>query len=452
VKKGRQQSQSSRRNSAKASPGLKGAAKSNRNGALSKTSDNPADPALKQLDELMNAHLALMSAVEQKLTVSDPYRGAQAASKLRVALQQIREAHEQIRPAARAETIDPARYQDLFESAPDGYVVTDMAGKINDVNSAAAMMLNVARNYLTLKPLGVYIAQSDRDRYWTAMHSMRHLARGEWIFQLIPRERPSIIVQATANVMLSNSGAVAGLRWILRDITQQQEAVEHAAESREKLSSLASNISAAEERERRRIAVELHDRLSQPLAMTRMSIGRLKKTATPEQLKLLDEMAALLDKMIQESRTLTFEISPPALYEIGFGAAVSSLGDILQRDHNLRVDVREDAPIEPEETRVLLFQFTRELLMNIVKHAKATAAIVTVRHNGKQGITVTIADDGSGFNAAKVSKSRASYGLFSIRTRLEQVGGFMRIDSGPSSGTRVTLSIPVKGNPAVPQD
>jgi signal transduction histidine kinase len=395
--------------------------------------------------DVLESHMGMMAVVEDTLSRSDLPRAAQAGANLRVAMEHYRQAHRALHPSDLNGPMIAVHYQDLFESAPEGYLVTNPAGRINIANNAAAAMLNMPRQYLTLKPMNVLIGDMDRNRFWAALHSMRHLARGEWIFQMIPRARPPMTVQATANVIQNLGGGLAGLRWILHDVSLQQDHMEHAAATREKLQSLATNIVAAEERERRRIAVQVHDRVSQPLAMTKMAIGRLRRGATPEQLRVIEELTPMLDIMIHESRTLTFELSPPMLYEIGFGAAISSLGDVLQRDHGLRVQVREDASIEPMEMRVLLYQFAHELLMNIVKHAKATAAMVTVRHEGNHSITVTVADDGSGFDAHDVARHRTSYGLFSIRTRLEQVGGFMRIESSSASGTCVTLTVPFGG-------
>ena len=241
------------------------------------------------------------------------------------------------------------------------------------------------------------------------------------------------------------------------------------------MSSLARGQPLSEERERRRIAVEIHDHLSQNLALIKMKLGMLRARSDSAELrKGLEEVAALLDPVLERTRSLTFELSPPVLYELGLDEALEWLAEQVSRRHGIRVTFQAATPGRrnvggADEVTVLLFQATRELLANAVKHARARH--VTVRSAwSRDAVTVTVADDGRGFNASKLlaaaggmgngdvmrdttgegRNGRGSpgpesegFGLFSIRARMQHLGGRMDVSSARGAGTEVTLSVPL---------
>jgi len=161
----------------------------------------------------------------------------------------------------------------------------------------------------------------------------------------------------------------------------------------------------------------------------------------------LGEIADLLDFTIQDVRSLTVELSPPVLYELSFVDAVSWLGDRTRERAGIKVRVVDDGRPKPlsEDVGVFLFKATKELLVNVTKHAGAENILVSLtRANGT--ITVEVQDDGEGFDAREQEahlKLSAGFGLFSIRERLTPLGGSIMVDSEPGRGTRVTLTAPL---------
>ena len=142
---------------------------------------------------------------------------------------------------------------------------------------------------------------------------------------------------------------------------------------------------------------------------------------------------------------LIFELSPPVLYQLGLEAGVESLAEQMERDHGLRIEVEDDSQSKPltEEVQVLLFRAVQELLMNIVKHAQARKATVSMGREDDT-IRVMVSDDGLGFEISEInSNSAARFGLFSIRERLNHVGGGLEIASTPDRGTKVSLVAPL---------
>jgi len=213
---------------------------------------------------------------------------------------------------------------------------------------------------------------------------------------------------------------------------------------------LAAEVCLAEERERRRIAGDLHDHLGQALVLMKLRLQNLRGDAVlGGHGSTLDELVALSDQAIRYTRSLTFDLSPPVLYELGLGPALEWLGEDLARRHDLKVTVRDRArPVLPDDLKVMLWKSARELLHNVVKHAGARK--VTVELGRDRGdVVVTVADDGCGFDAERARRQAGEhFGLFSIEERLHQLGGRLELDTAPGRGATVRLAAPLpKGSP-----
>jgi signal transduction histidine kinase len=215
------------------------------------------------------------------------------------------------------------------------------------------------------------------------------------------------------------------------------------------LRTLASELSLAEERERRRIATELHDHIGQNLAISKIKLGLIREaTSSTKFAGPLEEIYKLIDQTIRFTRSLTFELSPPVLYEFGFEAAVEWLAERVQDQYNIQVTIENDQKPKPlnDDVRVLLFQAVRELLINVVKHAQSKRALIRITRHG-HNINVLVEDYGKGFDASSTDASAVNpggFGLFNIRERLKHFGGNVVIDSAPGQGTRITLTVPLK--------
>jgi signal transduction histidine kinase len=236
------------------------------------------------------------------------------------------------------------------------------------------------------------------------------------------------------------------------DIVALKEAQSQLATHQENLRSLASQLTLAEEHERRRLALVLHDRIGQRLAVAKLKIETLTSLLPAEHHERLDDLSALIKGIVTETRSLTFEISPPILYELGLGQAVIWLSESLNRQYGLRVEVFLDDEIRglSEGVRVILFRAIQELLTNTVKHARASRAAVRLSNVGGE-VSVIVEDDGIGIDpgcCARYPSAASGFGLFSIRERMGHLGGRMEVESEPGSGTRIRLSVPhgVSGN------
>jgi len=238
--------------------------------------------------------------------------------------------------------------------------------------------------------------------------------------------------------------------------TLQQELTEHRRTAKrlhqyqEQLRSLASELTLAEERERRRIGEDLHDGIAQTLAISKIKLAELQEMAnSTEFIQPLDKIQTMIDQAVKHTRSLIFEISSPILYELGFEAAVEWLTEHFSEQHGIPFNFEDDKKDKSldDHIRIFLFKALQELLINIVKHAKATTARICIRRKG-ENIEVLVEDDGRGFNVSKTeyrAGKTGGFGLFNIRERLDYHGGTFEIQSEPGRGTKVILQAPLKG-------
>ncbi len=214
------------------------------------------------------------------------------------------------------------------------------------------------------------------------------------------------------------------------------------------LRTMAAELTHAEERERKRLAQAIHDDLQQLLVGAKFCTETLEGRIGKDSLETLQRLNQFLNEAIESARSLTFELSPPILHTSGLARSLHYLGQQMEVKHGLKVSVTadEDADPEIEGLKVLLFQATRELLFNVVKHAHVKTAEVDMRRLKANLLQITVADSGVGFGPEEANSKDAQngFGLFSIRGRLELIGGWLEITSVPGSGSRCTIMAPLR--------
>jgi signal transduction histidine kinase len=246
--------------------------------------------------------------------------------------------------------------------------------------------------------------------------------------ELLTREGKRRIMEVQL-VQVLNSSKRLQFYGVARDITQRKEAERKLFEYQQQLRSLASELSLTEARERKRIAADLHDRIGQALALTRIKLGTLKAgTHSAAKTASIEETIRLIETTIKEVRTLIFELSSPLLYEVGLKAAVEQLVEQVRDQHGIPVSLEDDGQSIPLsiDGSVVLFQAIRELLLNAVKHAAAHRVRVFMGRRDN-AVLITVQDDGVGFHVSRQGFKpgrQGGYGLFSIRERLEIPRGY----------------------------
>jgi PAS domain S-box-containing protein len=343
------------------------------------------------------------------------------------------------------------RLKILFESAPDAIYLIDSEGKIVDGNKTALELIGFAKDEVIGQSLAE-VGLLSGEQLSRAESNLKKVASGklsgpnEYVLKRKDGTHVSIEVR-TFPVKIEGKMLTLG---IARDITMHKQTEKELLEHQAKLKSLASQLSLTEEHERHRLATDLHDQIGQSLVISKIKLDQLRKTSTSDEFnKPLEDICNCLGQIIDDTRTLTFDLSYPILYELGFEAAVAEwLTDQIQEKHGIETEFVDDGHHKPldDDIRVLLFRNVRELLINVVKHAQANKVKVSIR-KVKDNVCVSVDDDGVGFDPVEVASmaaKRAEFGLFSIRERLEQLGGLIEIDSEPGRGSKITMTAPLK--------
>jgi PAS domain S-box-containing protein len=346
---------------------------------------------------------------------------------------------------------------DFVENAVEGLHQVGPDGTILWANKAELDLLG----YEADEYVGHHIAEfhADRDRIDDIL---QRLLRGETLYDYPARLRckdgtvKDVVIHSNA---LWEDGRFIHTRCFTRDVTERKRTEEEldrrvAARTRElvlsqnKLRALASQLSLAEQRVRKEVATELHDYLAQLLIVLRMKLFKVGQLATdPTMAGLLQEADRVLDESIMYTRSLMADLTPPVL-QFGLLMSLKWLAEKFRR-HHLTVEVRTDAAcVELTEDQIgLLFQSVRELLMNVVKHGKTDRAQVSVTSDGAH-LTIEVSDRGHGFDPAMLPNGQpghdsiSQFGLFSIRERMEALGGRFDVESAPRQGTRACLILP----------
>jgi light-regulated signal transduction histidine kinase (bacteriophytochrome) len=217
------------------------------------------------------------------------------------------------------------------------------------------------------------------------------------------------------------------------------------AERTDQLRALASDLEAAEERERRQIAHDLHDDLGQTLAAARIRLAALCMDGSEEVRARANEVGSLIDRASAAIRSLASQLAPDVLHELGLSAALEWLGEEIERTFGLKVGVVDDGLPKPlsHESRSILYRAVRELLINVAKHAGAGRAAVECR-SAAGHVIVRVADEGVGYDADSVgSGSARGLGLINVRERLSLIGGTAEFRSTRGKGTVAVLSAPL---------
>lgn len=222
--------------------------------------------------------------------------------------------------------------------------------------------------------------------------------------------------------------------------------MEDLEKSRDDLRRLASELVIAEERERKRISVVLHDEVAQTLAATKMRLDLLRSlSGGDEYRKAISEAEDLIGQSIRQTRELMTDITNPVLYDMGLRAAVEALAEEVKTRRGISFTCTFAGKLGSlgQELEVMIFQVVKELVQNVVKHSRARSAGIAIEEEGKS-VRMIVADDGAGFDAGSVglAGSEGGFGLFSIRERVKSYGGTIAIDSEPEKGTRVTVTLP----------
>jgi PAS domain S-box-containing protein len=340
------------------------------------------------------------------------------------------------------------RYRLLFEGSLHPITIYDRDANIVMVNDIGARNLKKPLREIIGRPLREFIPEMHE---LTIKRVREVLESGEPLFvedeMSLPAGKRWFL--STLHPVVNPKGRSELVQVISYDITERKRAEEKLFEYQAKLRAMASEILRAEDRERKRLALGLHDNICQRLVLTKLAVeSSLPLVSNAKLAASLRIAAGAIGETIEEADSLTFELSSPVLREFGLVAALEKyLTEEVRRKHKIAYELESDEGVGalPEETKSCLFRVMRELLINAVKHARANKIKVSV-HKSQGQLRLSVCDDGIGFKREEVNwevSKKARFGLFSVREQLEYLGGSLEVESEPGRGTMATIVVPL---------
>ena len=346
----------------------------------------------------------------------------------------------QLRETQLASEESREQYRRLYDAAPIAYLTLDSGGMILQANRAASDLLRIPSSSLISQKLSRFVARWHQDRWHLAQ---RALAKGKdsttLELDLALSDGGVVHAQLTGASGTEQVSPERGeIRVALLDVTELRK-------TEQALRKAAAMVSVVEKKERQKLASDLHDDVGQLLSLASLKLRALGDALGGERDLRIRELAGILAQTRQRVSSLSFQLSPPLLQDVGLVAAASWLAEDLERSYGLvvRVPDQEELPLD-EATRITLFRAMRELLLNVAKHAGVSEARVRIWSEGEMA-RIAVEDGGIGFNA---ETPQHGFGLLALRERFDQLGGSISVASVPGGGTTVVASLPLNSETA----
>ena len=356
------------------------------------------------------------------------------------------------------------KFRLLVEQSPFSIQILNTDGHIHQINEAFKRLWGIPEEALPEVLAKYNIFEDEEAIKLGIMPAIRRAFSGEVV--ILP-----LIEYDASNTMadLGLAGTEANKRWfqsrfypvknskgkvvnivnIEEDMTERRETEQKVQEHQQRLKALVSQLTVAEERERRRIAAHLHDHVGQSLALARIQLATACKSKSQDKRNaILEDISESLLQAVQDTREIIYDLSPPQMNEIGLAAAISEwLEEQIEKRYGLKTELIDDGRKKPldDDMRAILFRNVRELLTNVVKHAYANQVSVSME-NTDGFLKIVVQDDGIGFDydsEFQAVKSESGFGLFSVQERMSDLGGSLEIVSEPGKGCTAILRVPL---------
>ncbi|WNM56673.1 response regulator [Candidatus Nitrospira allomarina] len=358
----------------------------------------------------------------------------------------------------------------LFVDGATGlaFIMLDLLGNITHWNSGAERLFGYPEDAALHKHFSMLFTAEDQrnGRPATELRRAETLEKGDDDNWLVRADGSRFWASGAVTAIRDPDDNLIGFAKVVRDKSDQKDTSDKLAElnrtleerviqrtqeltrNQERLRAMASDLTVTEQRERRRLATDLHDYLAQLLVVCRLKLSQGQSMSDKETLlKVIQEADTLLDQSLTYTRTLVSQLSPTCLYEFGLHAALVWLGtEMGKQGLTVKLKCADETPPLPEDQAVLVFQSVRELLYNVLKHSGVKEVIVNLSLQQDNHLLIEVKDSGCGFSEnpeERNEQSPTNFGLFSIRERLEALGGEMVLNSAQKMGTQVLLRIPI---------
>jgi PAS domain S-box-containing protein len=339
-------------------------------------------------------------------------------------------------------------FEAVFEHAPIGIALSDAQTRILRANPRYQQILGFTEEELR--------RLTGWDITYAGDHDQNRLLRDElfagkrsdytWEKRYVTKGGGLVWARNTVTLIRDAAGAPDYVIALVEETTQRRRADAVVRETTEKLHALTHRLVELQERERRDISRELHDRVGQTLTAMRINMDlirtRLAERDDPVIRERNDDSLQLIESAFKAVENVMYELRPPMIDEYGIIAPLQWYAKKFTDRTGMAVEVRGDESWRcGPEVELALFRIAQEALNNVARHAQARHVIVELQETGPQ-IVLTIEDDGVGFDREDDRAEKAGYGFITMRERAEAVGGTFEARSEQGKGTRITVKVP----------
>lgn len=338
----------------------------------------------------------------------------------------------------------------IAENANHGISVMDLKGNLVYVNQAFADM----HGFTLDEMMGRHFSITHPHRKPPNIKKLKkHLESSGKLLadELWQRKKDGTLFPAllTGTGIKDKNGKVLYFSTIAVDISELKQTKKALQKSENKLRSLSIHLLTVQEREKKRIALELHDELGQGLTFLKLQFRSIEKKLghNQEELKETCESASqYIDQIIDNVRRLARDLSPSTLEDLGLSASLRWMAEGFAKYCGtcLTIKIEDIDHLFPSENQIIIYRIVQEALTNIGRHAQAQNAAVIVKRNKKQ-VVFRIEDDGKGFDTKQTTTENSvnkGMGLAAIDERSRMIGGLLSISSSKGKGTRIQLTVP----------
>ena len=351
----------------------------------------------------------------------------------------------------RRTTISKDYVDNIIGSMNDTLVVVDLEAKITNVNRATCELLGYEEDELIGKDINLIVPQEEeifKSRGFQRLLRQASVVNHE--LDYLARSGKPIPVLFSAAVLKNKEEGVVGAVGIARDITERRLAEEALRKSERELRFLSSQLLVAQEKERRRLSIELHDELGQALMVLKLKLRSIREGLQPEQTGLqaaCDGLLGYINEISENVRRLSRDLSPSILEDLGLSAAIRWLVEKSCKHSNLEssLEMTELEDLFTRERQITVYRIVQECLTNVAKHAQATHVSVTIRKQDDL-FFFRVEDNGKGFDVKKVfgkDPRTKGLGLAAMYERTRMLKGSLDIWSQEGAGTKITFTVPL---------
>jgi|GEM_PF-1248925 len=353
------------------------------------------------------------------------------------------------------------RYRLLIDTMNEGLAVQNTAGKLTYVNDRLCDMLGYSRDEL----IGHSILDFSNPACPDLLHG--HLCGEEgcqgrhFEIELVRKDGKRIYTNVSPQPIVEPDGKIDGCFAVIMDLTDRRKAEENLRKSESELRLLSAQLLTAQEVERKRIAGELHDGISQSLSALKFclenSLGLFERYGIEKGMPVLRSLIPKMQQEIEEVRRISMGLRPSTLDDLGIIPTIAWFcREFRGIYHNIQLDTRIDIEEHqvPSRIKAVVYRIVQEGLNNVVRHAQADTVCIELRYTTPT-LVLRISDNGHGFDLNEFTDQTASsrgMGLSSMKERAENSGGSLSIVSSRITGTSIQVSWHTHTAVSLPRD